>query len=77
MDKEVIGMGEWWLDHSEHWSTPGGDPVYICSVCKEGSHVYGVEHRRQYDECPDCGSKNVYTDIKWYGAVHHENESSN
>ena len=77
MDKEVIGMGEWWLDHSEHWLTPGGDPVYICSVCKEGRHVYGIETPRQCDKCPNCGSRNIYTNIKWHGVVHHENKSSN
>lgn len=44
--------------------TPGGDPVWECSECGKGRHVYGVEHRSygadvsdgQWVACPNCGA---------------------
>jgi len=45
------------------YCTPGGDPVYICSVCNspESEHVYGVEHEHNFkDTCPVCGAKLKY-----------------
>ena len=52
-----------------HWvkvggyATPGGDPVWQCSECGKGLHVYGVEHGTygadvsdgQWVSCPNCG----------------------
>ena len=44
--------------------TPGGDPVWKCSNCGKGVHVYGVEHStygadiadNQWVACPNCGA---------------------
>lgn len=43
--------------------TPGGDPVWCCSECGKGVHVYGIEHGTygadisdgQWKACPNCG----------------------
>lgn len=43
--------------------TPGGDPVWKCSECGKGMHVYGIEHGsygsdiadHQWVACPNCG----------------------
>ena len=45
--------------------TPGGDPVWRCSECGKGQHVYGIEHGSygadvadgQWVACPNCGAK--------------------
>lgn len=56
-----------------HWvkvsgyATPGGDPVWACSNCGKGLHVYGIEHGtygedvadHQWVACPNCGAKMV------------------
>lgn len=53
-----------------HWvmvsgfATPGGDPVWECSECGKGRHVYGIEHGSygsdvsdgQWVSCPNCGA---------------------
>ena len=44
--------------------TPGGDPVWKCSECGKGMHVYGIEapsYNRDYADgqwvaCPNCGA---------------------
>ena len=44
--------------------TPGGDPVWKCSECGKGIHVYGIEapsYNRDYADgqwvaCPNCGA---------------------
>ena len=52
-----------------HWvkvhgyATPGGDPVWCCSECGKGLHVYGIEYGtygkdvadHQWVACPNCG----------------------
>ena len=46
------------------YATPGGDPVWCCSECGKGLHVYGVEHGTygadisdgQWVACPNCGA---------------------
>ena len=46
------------------WSTPGSDPVWECSECGKGIHVYGIEYRSysrgvadgQWVSCPNCGA---------------------
>jgi len=43
--------------------TPGGDPVWRCSECGKGKHVWGIEHNsygadvadQQWVACPNCG----------------------
>lgn len=43
--------------------TPGGDPVWRCSNCGKGKHVWGIEHNsygadvadHQWVSCPNCG----------------------
>ena len=55
-----------------HWKkvsgyvTPGGDPVWACSNCGKGVHVWGVEaitynrdisDEHQWVACPNCGAK--------------------
>ena len=45
------------------YATPGGDPVWACSECGKGIHVYGIEHSSygkdvadgQWVACPNCG----------------------
>ena len=46
--------------------TPGGDPVWKCSECGKGIHVYGIEANtynsditdgHQWVACPNCGAK--------------------
>lgn len=45
--------------------TPGGDPVWKCSECGKGIHVYGIEapsYNRDYADgqwvaCPNCGAE--------------------
>ena len=49
------------------YATPGGDPVWCCSECGKGLHVYGVEHGtygkdiadHQWVACPNCGTKMI------------------
>ena len=44
--------------------TPGGDPLWECSECGKGLHLYGVEHGSygsdvadsQWVACPNCGA---------------------
>jgi len=46
------------------YATPGGDPVWGCSECGKGKHVYGIEHGtygadvadHQWVTCPNCGA---------------------
>ena len=58
-------MAKWIQDNSQTWFTPGGDPVWICSNCGGGRHVYGIEN---IDEpklvCPDCANKMMGYDYK-------------
>lgn len=52
--------GKWVKVHG--YCTPGGDPVWCCSECGKGRHVYGVEHGSygadvadgQWVACPNC-----------------------
>ena len=55
--------GRWVIVHG--YFTPGGDPVWACSECGKGMHVYGIEHGSygadiadgQWVACPNCGTK--------------------
>ena len=46
------------------YATPGGDPVWECSRCGKGRHVYGIEapsyqgdvSNHQWIACPNCGA---------------------
>ena len=58
---EMPTVGRWKKHEGGGFTTPGGDPVWECSVCGGDTHVMGVEtthnwHRR----CKDCGSINRY-----------------
>lgn len=52
--------GRWIPVHG--FCTPGGDPVWACSECGKGIHVYGIEHGTygadvsdgQWKACPNC-----------------------
>ena len=55
--------GKWIKVHG--YVTPGGDPVWKCSECEKGIHVYGIEapsYNRDYTDghqwvtCPNCGA---------------------
>lgn len=54
----------WWV-RVHGYCTPGGDPVWACSECGKGVHVYGIEHGTygadiadgQWVACPNCGAK--------------------
>lgn len=51
-------MAEWIQDDSQTWFTPGGNPVWICSNCGGGRHVYGIENVEESKTiCPDCLAK--------------------
>ena len=53
-----------WVEAHGMWCTPGGDPVWECSECGKGRHVYGIEHGsygsdiadHQWVACPNCGA---------------------
>jgi DNA-directed RNA polymerase subunit RPC12/RpoP len=53
-----------WVKARGSWCTPGGDPVWECSECGKGIHVYGIEHGTygsdiadgQWVSCPNCGA---------------------
>lgn len=53
-----------WIKARGSWCTPGGDPVWECSECGKGVHVYGIEHGTygsdvaddQWVACPNCGA---------------------
>lgn len=53
-----------WIKARGSWCTPGGDPVWECSECGKGMHVYGIEHGTygsdvadgQWVACPNCGA---------------------
>lgn len=53
-----------WVKARGSWCTPGGDPVWECSECGKGTHVYGIEHGTygadiadgQWVACPNCGA---------------------
>ena len=54
--------GTWIKVHG--YATPGGDPVWKCSECGKGQHVYGIEAGsygadiadHQWVACPNCGA---------------------
>lgn len=54
--------GKWVKLHG--FATPGGDPVWCCSECGMGVHVYGIEYSTyncdvsegQWVACPNCGA---------------------
>ena len=53
----------YWIKMSGY-CTPGGDPVWCCSECGKGVHVYGTETStygkdiadHQWVTCPNCGA---------------------
>ena len=63
VDAVPVVHGQWVKVHG--FCTPGGDPVWRCSVCGKGMHVYGIEHGSygadiadsQWGACPNCGAK--------------------
>ena len=54
-----------WIKARGSYYTPGGDPVWECSECGKGTHVWGVEHGTygadvadgQWVACPNCDAK--------------------
>lgn len=61
-----------WIRTRGSWCTPGGDPVWECSECGKGVHIYGVDKiisniewrsygrdvaDGQWVSCPNCGAK--------------------
>lgn len=63
-DVQPVRHGRW-VKARGSWCTPGGDPVWECSECGKGVHVYGIEHGTygkdvadgQWVACPNCGAK--------------------
>ena len=61
-DVQPVVHGKW--EHVSGYATPGGDPIWRCSRCQNGLHVYGVEHGAygqdiadgQWMACPNCGA---------------------
>lgn len=62
-DVREVRRGKW-IKARGSWCTPGGDPVWECSECGKGRHVYGIEHGTygadvadgQWVSCPNCGA---------------------
>lgn len=62
-DVRPVKRGKW-VKARGSWCTPGGDPVWECSECGKGQHVYGIEHGSygadvadgQWVSCPNCGA---------------------
>lgn len=62
-DVQPVVHGKWVQVHG--FVTPGGDPVWECSECGKGMHVYGIEHGTygsdvadgQWVACPNCGAR--------------------
>lgn len=62
-DVAPVRHGRWVRLHG--YVTPGGDPVWCCSGCGKGIHVWGVEGPsyggdiadHQWVSCPNCGAK--------------------
>ena len=62
VDAVPVVHGRWVRVHG--YCTPGGDPVWACSECGKGEHVYGIEHGTygadiadgQWVSCPNCGA---------------------
>ena len=60
---DAVREGRW--KKVSGYATPGGDPVWQCSECGKGLHVYGVEAStygsdvadHQWVACPNCGVK--------------------
>lgn len=63
-DVQPVKHGQW-IKVRGSWCTPGGDPVWSCSECGKGIHVYGIEHVSygadiadgQWVACPNCGAR--------------------
>lgn len=57
---EPVKRGHW--VRVSGYATPGGDPVWKCSECGKGVHVYGIEalsyqrdvSDQQWVSCPNC-----------------------
>lgn len=58
--REPVRHGHW--VKVSGYITPGGDPLWKCSECGKGLHLYGVEHGSygsdvadsQWVACPNC-----------------------
>ena len=64
VDAEPVVHAHW--EEVYGYVTPGGDPVWVCSNCGKGMHVWGVEastynrdisDSHQWVACPNCGAK--------------------
>lgn len=63
VDAAPVVHARWIVVHG--YCTPGGDPVWACSKCGKGLHVFGIEHSTygsdiaddQWVACPNCGAK--------------------
>lgn len=63
VDAVPVVHARWIVVHG--YCTPGGDPVWACSKCGKGLHVFGIEHSTygsdiaddQWVACPNCGAK--------------------
>ena len=63
-DVRPVNEGHW-VKARGNWCSPGGDPVWECSECGKGVHVYGIEHGTygsdiadgQWVSCPNCGAE--------------------
>lgn len=61
--KQIRKKGKWVKVGG--FATPGGDPVWRCSVCGKGQHVYGIEASsyakdvadHQWLSCPNCDAE--------------------
>ena len=62
VDAKPIRRGRW--VRVSGYVTPGGDPVWKCSECGKGVHIYGIEASsyqkdvsdQQWVSCPNCGA---------------------
>lgn len=62
--EEKPRKGKWIRVHTGEYRTPGNDPMWKCSVCGLGQHVWGNNHDsyvggvtyHQWITCPNCGT---------------------
>lgn len=52
IEAEPVRKGTW-VKARGSWCTPGGDPLWECSECGKGRHVYGIEHNSYGSDVSD------------------------
>lgn len=75
LDRKLPEFGRW--KQVPSGMTPGGTPMYACSICGGSEHLYGTEFPRRKVLCNDCGSVNFYPWEKLADPIIPEEENKN